>query len=138
MAFLASFLDFLKKPLKRQSSPRINIIALESSPLGQMPLEIILYITRLLDPESAASFSLCCRSIISILAQPYLKNLQHEDFQTERIEFLKLLKRIYQTTFSAITAMYSTQSNIRRNIWLGMTAYEEFLHLYRLVKRTTK
>ena len=86
--FLKSFVSFLRKFCRRR--PRIN--ALESSSLGQLPVELILHITRFLDPASAASFSLCCRQISLIIGTQYLKALQHEDRQSELYEFLTLLE----------------------------------------------
>ena len=88
-AFLKSFVSFLSKFFRR--APRIN--ALESSSLGQLPVELILHITRFLDPASAASFSLCCRPISLIIGGTQcLKALQHEDRKSELYEFLTLLE----------------------------------------------
>ena len=87
MDFLKSFLSILRKTFRR-------INALESSPLGQLPPELILHIARFLQPASAASFSLCCRPISFIIGGTQcLKALQHEDRQSERYEFLTLLER---------------------------------------------
>lgn len=89
-----SFVYFLRKFFRRPCPPcppRIN--ALESSSLGQLPVELILHITRLLDPVSAASFSLCCRPISLIIeGTQYLNALRHEDRQSELYAFLTLLE----------------------------------------------
>ncbi len=72
--------------------PRPRPVALESSMLGNLPLELILYIARFLPPESASSFSLCCRPIYFTLGTQYLKTLE-EDQQLDRYNFLALLER---------------------------------------------
>ena len=72
--------------------PRPRPIALESSALGKLPPELILYIARLLPPASASSFSLCCRPIYFILGTQYLKALEVDD-QSDRYQFLTLLER---------------------------------------------
>ena len=67
-------------------------IALESSVLGILPPELILYITRFLPPESTLSFSLCCLPIHSILQSQYIKIVK-EDQHLDRYQFLTLLER---------------------------------------------
>lgn len=101
-------------------------IALESSALGKLPLELILYISRFLPPESALSFSLCCRSIYMTFGTRYFKAIQ-EDEQFDRYTFLTLLERelpnyiscYYCKKLHAINKahrhIYSNRSN--RNYW---------------------
>jgi hypothetical protein len=72
--------------------PRPRPIALESSALSKLPLELILHIARFLPPGSAPSFSLCCRPIYFILGTQYLKALE-ENEQSDRYKFLTLLER---------------------------------------------
>lgn len=72
--------------------PRPRPIALESSALSKLPPELILCIARFLPPESAASFSLCCRPIYFALGTQYLKALE-DDEQLDRYKFLTLLER---------------------------------------------
>lgn len=72
--------------------PQSRPIALESSALDILPLELILHIARFLPPESTLSFSLCCWPIHSILQSQYIKiikEVQHLD----RYKFLTLLER---------------------------------------------
>lgn len=88
-------MDFFKSILfllgvSRRPQPRP--IALESSALGKLPLELILRIARFLPPDSASSFSLCCRPIYFTLGTQYLKALE-ENEQLDRYKFLTLLER---------------------------------------------
>jgi hypothetical protein len=72
--------------------PRLN--ALEFSTLSNLPTEIILQISRLLPPESAACFSICCRPIYFALETQYLEDLRPmEGFPgLHRERLLKLLE----------------------------------------------
>jgi len=72
--------------------PRSRPIALESSTLSKLSPELIFCIARFLPPESATSFSLCCRTIYFTLGTQYLKALE-EDQQLDRYKFLELLER---------------------------------------------
>lgn len=73
--------------------PRPN--ALEFSDLSSLPAEIILQISRLLPPESAASFSICCRPVCFTLETQYLKDLRQMEGSPglHRERLLKLLER---------------------------------------------
>lgn len=72
--------------------PRPN--ALEFSTLSKLPTEIILQISRLLPPESAASFSICCRPIYFALETQYLEDLRPMEGSPglHRERLLKLLE----------------------------------------------
>ena len=59
--------------------------------MGRLPPELIIYTTRFLPPDSAASFALCCHSIYAILGSRYWESLQTQDQQ--RLAFLTLLER---------------------------------------------
>lgn len=72
--------------------PKPRPIALESSLLGCLPLELIIYIAQFLPPESTLSFSLCCWPIYSILKSQYTKIIK-DDQELNRYEFLALLER---------------------------------------------
>jgi hypothetical protein len=88
-------MDFFKSILSLlgvSRRPRPRPIALESSVLGKLPLELIIHIARFLLPDSAPSFSLCCRPIYFILGTQYLKALE-ENEQLDRYKFLTLLER---------------------------------------------
>lgn len=82
---------FKKRAPRRQH--RIN--SLESSLLGQLPIELISYITEFMDPVSAASFSFCSQQIYSIIGPRYLKALQQEDHRLELYEFLTPLEPLF-------------------------------------------
>jgi len=88
-------MDFFKSTLALlglSHRVRPRPIALESSVLSKLPLELILYIARFLPPGSASSFSLCCRPIYFTLGNQYLKALE-ENEQLDRYKFLTLLER---------------------------------------------
>jgi len=72
--------------------PRPN--ALEFSTLSNLPTEIILQISRLLPPESAASFSICCRPVYFALETQYLEDLRPMEGSPglHRERLLKLLE----------------------------------------------
>jgi hypothetical protein len=88
MDFFKSILSLLGVSRRPQPRP----IALESSALGKLPLELILRIAQFLPPDSASSFSLCCRPIYFTLGTQYLKALE-ENEQLDRYKFLTLLER---------------------------------------------
>ena len=60
--------------------------------LGRLPPDLIIYTTRFLPPDAAASFSLCCYSIYTILGTRYWEALRTQD-QQRRLAFLTLLER---------------------------------------------
>jgi hypothetical protein len=60
----------------RRSRP----IALELSPIGKLPHELILLIASNLPLESAASLSLSCHSLYSCLETQHLKFLKEADY----------------------------------------------------------
>jgi hypothetical protein len=66
---------------------------LDLSLLGRLPPELIIYTTRFLPPDAAASFALCCYSIYAILGTQYCESLQTGDQQQQRLAFLTLLER---------------------------------------------
>jgi hypothetical protein len=90
-----SQMDFFKSVLSLLGvwrRPRPRPIALESSGLSKLPVELVLHIAQFLPPDSASSFSLCCRPIYFILGTQYLKALE-ENEQLDRYKFLTLLER---------------------------------------------
>jgi hypothetical protein len=96
--FNLAAMDFFKKAfswvgLRAPPPPRPN--ALEFSTLSNLPMEIILQISRLLPPESAASFSICCRPVYFALGTQYLEDLRPMEGSTRlhRERLLKLLER---------------------------------------------
>jgi hypothetical protein len=72
--------------------PQSRPIALESSSLGSLPLDLILHIAQFLPPESTLSFCLCCWPIYSTLKSQYVKIIK-DDQQLDRYKFLTLLER---------------------------------------------
>ncbi len=88
MDFFESILSLLGVSSRIRPRP----IALESSALSKLPLELILHIACFLPPDSASSFSLCCRPIYFTLGNQYLKALE-ENEQLDRYNFLTLLER---------------------------------------------
>jgi hypothetical protein len=72
--------------------PQSRPIALESSSLRSLPLELILHIAQFLPPESTLSFCLCCWPIYSTLKSQYVKIIK-DDQQLDCYKFLKLLER---------------------------------------------
>ena len=72
--------------------PRPN--ALEFSTLNNLPTEIILQISHRLPPESAASFSICCRPVYFALGTQYLEDLRPMEGSPglHRERLLKLLE----------------------------------------------
>jgi hypothetical protein len=91
-------MDFFKNVfswvgLLARPPPRPN--ALEFSTLSNLPMEIILQISRLLPPESAATFSICCRPVYFALGTQYLEDLRPMEGSTglHRERLLKLLER---------------------------------------------
>lgn len=68
--------------------------ALENSPLGTLPLELILLIADFLPTESAVALSFSCRPIREILGPLHLKALQStsEEGKSHRAAFLSLLE----------------------------------------------
>ena len=96
--FILVAMDFFKNVfswirLLTLPPPRPN--ALEFSALSNLPMEIILQISRLLPPESAASFSICCRPVYFALGTQYLEDLRPKEGSTglHRERLLKLLER---------------------------------------------
>lgn len=86
-------MDFFKSKLSLLGlSSRPRPIALELSALGKLPPELIIHIASFLPPDSAPSFSLCCRPIYFSLGTQYLKALE-ENEQLHRYKFLTLLER---------------------------------------------
>ena len=88
MGILMSILRCIGVWFHLQSRP----IALESSSLGSLPLELILHIAQFLPPESTLSFCLCCWPIYSTLKSQYVKIIK-DDQQLDRYKFLTLLER---------------------------------------------
>ena len=91
-------MGFFKNILYRlgQLSPPPRRNAFEFSSFGKLPPELILYITHFLPPESAASFSICCRPIYFALGTQHLEDLQeHSNIYAveHRDQFLTLLER---------------------------------------------
>jgi hypothetical protein len=82
----------LGKPVALEFSSLGRPIALKFSLLGSLPLELILYITQFLPPESTLSFCLCCWPIYSILKSQYVKIIK-DDQQLDRYKFLTLLEQ---------------------------------------------
>lgn len=81
---------------------------LDLSLLGRLPPELIIYTTRFLPPDAAASFALCCYSIYTILGTQYWESLQTRDQQQQRLAFLTLLERdLPQYILCAIHVGYS-------------------------------
>jgi hypothetical protein len=74
----------------RKSEPRP--LALESSPFGRLPLELIFKIASDLPLESAASLSLTCFTLHSCLEKQYLQALKRADRRVI-YKFLHLLER---------------------------------------------
>lgn len=68
--------------------------ALESSPLGMLPTEILQQVARHLPTISAASFSLSCRYIYFSIGNQHLKNLATSHQET--LVFLNLLEQDLQ------------------------------------------
>lgn len=62
---------------KQTQQPRCN--ALELSPLGKLPVELLLRINLFLTPESRAAFSLYCSHICSVLGPWLAKRLKRTD-----------------------------------------------------------
>jgi hypothetical protein len=90
-------MDFCKKVFAwvgLSAPPRHRPNALEFSALSNLPMEIILQISRLLPPESAASFSICCRPLYFALGTQYLEDLRPMEGSTgmHRERLLKLLE----------------------------------------------
>jgi hypothetical protein len=90
-------MDFFKKVFSWVGLPALppaRLNALEFSTLSNLPMEIILQISRLLPPESAASFSICCRPLYFALGTQYLEDLKPMEGSTgmHRERFLKLLE----------------------------------------------
>lgn len=101
MYALKRWLDLLVRAITR--APRIQLTpapqpdirvrrGLELSLLGRLPPELIIYTTRFLPPDAAASFAFCCYSIYNILGTRYWESLQTQDPQL-LIAFLTLLER---------------------------------------------
>ncbi|OBT95567.1 hypothetical protein VE01_05982 [Pseudogymnoascus verrucosus] len=64
----------------------------DTSPLSQLPPELLLRITTYLPPTSAASFALCTKRLHALLCIPYLRCKNgHAPFS--KAEFLRLLER---------------------------------------------
>ena len=87
-------MEFIKPILSRLGvwhQPRPS--ALESSFIGKLPPEIILYITEFLPRASAAAFSLCCRSLCSILGANAFAAVKDGDELENMREYLELLER---------------------------------------------
>jgi hypothetical protein len=88
------FIKFIKRILSRLRlwyQPRPN--ALESSFIGKLPPEIILYIREFLPHASAAAFSLCCTSLCSILGADAFAAIKDGDELETMREYLALLER---------------------------------------------
>ncbi|KIM94493.1 hypothetical protein OIDMADRAFT_35039 [Oidiodendron maius Zn] len=85
LAGLRHFLHFIAEHIPGIVS---RPIALEVSLLGQLPLELILYMVQFFPPVSRLSFSLCCRPIYFALGTQHLKDITEED----RHVFLTLLE----------------------------------------------
>jgi hypothetical protein len=66
---------------------------LDLSILSRLSPEPIIYTTRFLSPDSAASFAFCCRSIYAILGTRYWESLRTRDQQKYRLAFLTLLEK---------------------------------------------
>jgi hypothetical protein len=96
--FILVAMDFFKNVfswIKLLTSPPPRLNALEFSALSNLPMEIILQISRLLPPESAASFSICCRPVYFALGTQYLEDLRPKEGSTglHRERLLKLLEK---------------------------------------------
>lgn len=72
--------------------PQSRPIALESSSLGNLPLELIIHIAQFLLPESILLFCLRCWPIYSTLKSRYVKIIK-DDQQLDRYKVLTLLER---------------------------------------------
>ncbi len=83
---------FLWVGLLAPPPPRPN--ALEFSTFSILPMQIILHISRLLPPDSATSFSICCRPVYFAFGTQYLEDLRPKEGSTglHRERFLKLLE----------------------------------------------
>ena len=80
--------------LYKQFRPDLGVQhGLNLSFLGRLPPDLIIYITRFLPPDAAASFALCCYSIYTILGTRYWEALRTQDQQQQRLAFLTLLER---------------------------------------------
>jgi hypothetical protein len=87
-------MEFIKRILSHLGvwhQPRPN--ALELSFIGKLPPEIILNISAFLPRASAAAFSLCCRSICSILGADAFAAVKDGDELDTMQEYIALLER---------------------------------------------
>jgi alkylhydroperoxidase family enzyme len=81
-------MNYLKAPFLRYREWR-RPSALESSNLGQIPLELLLQITDSLPVHAAAIFSISCMQLKRLLGNRYVNTLSLLD--EEKIYFLELL-----------------------------------------------
>lgn len=89
-------MDFFKRFLSSfgicRPIPKPRPIAFEFSILATLPPELIVYIAEFLPFAAAASFSLCCTPVYSLIGAQYLEIIRNdEDFAS--FDFLTLLER---------------------------------------------
>ena len=81
-------LRYRPPPILEPSPPPDPSLALESSAFRKLPPELVLHVTTFLGPDSAASFSLSCRSFYHTLGRRHL-------------DILKANTRLYRRSFLA-------------------------------------